>query len=147
MAGKKTPVFDWSKMEFKRDLNGSVKTGTGNVAVEELFFKAQQTRRGVYLIYANQDDPDQHHKYGNDLLNVIRSNLTGGVKESEIKRAVKEAGIYLDGVKDVFNIEVIKNEFNGRKIDLDEVYIKAVITTIYDDKLPIEGIITLTERG
>lgn len=147
MTEKKTPIFDWAKMEFKKGLNGSVKTGTGNVAAEEIFFKAQQTRRGVYLIYSNPDNPGEHHKYGSDLLNIVRSNLTGDVKNSEIKRAVREAGIYLNGVKDVYNIEVKQNYFNDRKLDLDEVYIKAVVTTIYDDQLPVEGILNLSERG
>lgn len=136
--GKKTPIFDWATMEFKKDLNGSVETATGNAAVKETFFKAQQTRRGAYLIYADPEDPSNNHKYGSDLLNVLASNITGDMKESEIKRAVKEAGIYLEGVKNVYDIEISQGTN-------DETYIKAIVTTIYDDELPIEGIIF--ERG
>lgn len=131
---KKTPVFDWDRMEFKKGLNGAVKTVKGNAAVEEVFFKAQQTRRGQYVIYANPEDPDQHHKYGNDLLNVIRANLVGRTLDSEAKRAVIEAGKYLTGVKNVYRVEV-EQGVN------DELHITAIVTTDYNDKLPIEGII------
>lgn len=134
MVDKKTPVFDWDKMEFKKSLNGSIETAVGNKAVKEVIYKAQQTKRGVYLIYSDPENEEINHKYGSDLLNVLQDNLTGEIRISELKRAVKEAVIYLEGIKDVSKIKIEQNVN-------DETYIEALVTTKYDDKLPIEGVI------
>lgn len=134
MADKKTPVFDWDRMDFKKASNATVATTSGNGAAREIIFKAQQTRRSVYLIYADPESEENNHKYGSDLKNVVQSGLTGEALSSEVRRAVREAIVYLEGIQAVRSIEVAK-QVN------DETYISALITTDYGDELPIEGVV------
>jgi hypothetical protein len=123
---RKTPVFDWQRGDFATDLTGRVVTATGTPAVEQIVLKAQQTIRGLFLIYAA--DPEvtdsKGHSYGSDVDNIRNSDLPTAAKLSELERAVMEAVIYDPWVNDVSDISVTNQ-------GMDEGLITATITHIY----------------
>lgn len=130
---KRTPLFDWEKGEFVLDLNGRVKTATGQKAAAEIIFKAQQTARGVYEIYADVDDPDLNHKYGSEAQDIAtRRDLTAGTRLSELQRAMREAIIYDPWVLDAYNFTLTQEG--------DQVYADFWVRTIFDEVLQIEGV-------
>jgi hypothetical protein len=137
---KTTPVFDFETGDFKVDLQGRVVTATEAEAVVQITLKAVNTVRGVYLIYANTDDESLHHKYGNDLYNVMRANgLTEDARMSEMERAIKEALIYDPWITDITDIVIKRGKdlTNNDKIQrndgsqLDEVYASYTIHHIF----------------
>lgn len=123
---RKTPIFDWDTGEFATDLANGIKTATGAAAVEQIILKAQQTMRGLFLIYAA--DPEvadsKGHTYGSDVDNVRKSNLPESAKLSEMERAVQEALIYDPWIKAVRDVSVQRQA-------ADEAVITATIDHIY----------------
>jgi len=134
---RKTPVFDWANGEFLADFQGGVVLATGSKAVEQVIIKAQQTRRGIFLIYADVENPTLNHKYGSDVHDIaVRQDISDEVRISEIKRAVREALIFDAWVEDVTDIEVYKER------DTDGVlkdFVKYNVKTIYDN-VSVEGV-------
>ena len=134
---RKTPVFDWAKGDFLVDFQGGVVLATESKAAEQVIIKAQQTKRGFFLIYADAENPALHHKYGSDVHDVaVRQDISDGVRVSEIKRAVKEALIFDAWIEDVTDIEVYKER------DTDGVlkdFVKYNVKTIYDT-VTVEGV-------
>ena len=134
---RKTPVFDWANGEFLADFQGGVVLATGSKAVEQVIIKAQQTRRGIFLIYADVENPPLNHKYGSDVHDIaVRQDISDEVRISEIKRAVREALIFDAWVEDVTDIEVYKER------DTDGVlkdFVKYNVKTIYDN-VSVEGV-------
>ena len=110
----KTPVFDWEKGEFKIDLQGQVVTATEGEAVGQIVLKAQQTTRGLFLIYADPEDPALHHKYGNDSRWVLIEELTEAARISELERAAREALIYDPWITDVRDIKVTRQNYKEK---------------------------------
>lgn len=138
MADKrKTPVFDWLNGEFLMDFQGGVVLATESKAAVQVIVKAQQTKRGVFLVYADVENPALNHKYGSDVHDIaVRRDITEEVRISEIKRAVKEAVIFDPWVEDVTDIEVYKER------DMDGVlkdFVKYNVKTIYDS-VSVEGV-------
>jgi len=103
-----TPVFDWEAGDFATDLQGAVIVVTEAEAVEQIIIKAIQTIRGVFLIYANEDDPALDHKYGNDAQDTLRQDMTEAAKISELARNIREALIYDPFIIDVTDIVITK---------------------------------------
>lgn len=137
MAGTKTPVFDWNAGDFKVE-NRAVVVVTGTAAVEQVVLKAEATARGVYMIYANLEDPDLHHKYGSDVPELLtRGDMTEDIRISEIKRAVREAIIYDPWVTDVYKVDVYSQVDTG---GVRRWYTSFTMDTIYDTKIPVEGV-------
>jgi hypothetical protein len=133
---RKTPVFDWETGEFALDLQGRVKTETGAPAVEQIILKAQQTIRGLFLIYAA--DPEvpesQGHTYGSDARRILASALDEDVKLAELERAVREALIYDPWIKDVYDITLTRQGQND-----EEVIITATVDHIFGTTV-VEGV-------
>lgn len=134
MAGKKkSPLFDWGKGEFML-APGRVLTGTESKAVEQVIIKAQQTARGVYLIYADTENPALNHKYGSDVHDIaVRRDLTEDVRRSELERAIRDAILYDPWVIGVHDIVITRRGTN-------EVYADFKVTTIYDTEIEVEGV-------
>jgi hypothetical protein len=123
---RKTPVYDWQAGEFATDASGKVRTATGAAAVEQIVIKAQQTIRGLFLIYAADPEVEgsRGHTYGSDVDNIRISDLPTAAKLSEMERAVKEAVIYDPWIRDVRDITV-------QRQGMDEAVITATIDHIY----------------
>lgn len=134
MADKrKSPLFDWEKGEFMIG-QGRVLTGTEEKAVEQVIIKAQQTARGLYLIYADPENPALNHKYGSDVHDIlVRRDLTEEVRISELKRAIKEAIIYDPWIDDVYEITVTRT-------GTDEVIADFKVRTVYDEEIEVKGV-------
>jgi len=131
---KKTPVFNYDVGEFEVDTQGNVVTATGDKALLEIIIKAEGTERGIYLIYADTEDPELDHKYGTDSIDVLlRKNLTEATRISEVKRAIKDAIIYDPWIEDVNDIAIQKLALGG--------YLSSfTINTIFDTKINVEGV-------
>lgn len=129
---KRSPVFDWENGEFLLDHANNVMTVTEQEAAEQIIIKALQTARGAFLIYANVDDEDLHHKYGSDVPDIQKDGtISQQVKEDEIKRAVEEALIYLDWVNEVNNI-ALNTDNADPEVSLD-------VVTVFDRVIEIKG--------
>lgn len=130
---RKTPVFDWQQGDFLRDPQGRVVTATGAEAVAQIVIKAQQTRRGVFLIYGPDPEvPDSpNHAYGSDVDRVKSMDIPDDVKKSEMERAVAEAIRYDPWITDVREIIVERSqtESDGAEITctVDHVYGTSII--------------------
>jgi len=138
---KRTPIFDWEKGDFVRDNQNAAATVTGGAAVEQIALKALHTVRGVYLIYADVDNEDLHHKYGNDTENVLRQDISEEVKIEELKRAVVEALIYDPWITDVYEVDISREPGTvqlGK--ESDAAYISLKISTIFDQDVTLEGV-------
>lgn len=130
---KKSPLFDWEQGEFIT-AQGHVLTGTEDKAVEQIIIKAQQTARGVYLIYAESENPALNHKYGSDVHDILlRRDLTEDVRVSELERAIREAIIYDPWITDVYDIVITRQGTN-------EVIADFKVKTIYDTEIEVEGV-------
>lgn len=141
---KHTPVFDWDTGDFKRDLAGRIVTVTEGEACEQVAIKALQTARSFFTIYFDNEDPENHDKYGSEVQDIaVRRDLSENVKKAEIARAVKEALIYDPWVTDVYEIEIRKetaiNE-DGKAVLIDVVDLK--IMTIFDKEVEVKGVST-----
>jgi len=130
---KKTPVFDWEKGDFVVDPQRRVITVTEEKAVEQVIIKALQTQRAIFLIYADPENEDNNHKYGNDAANVLTANLSDDARLSELKRAVKEALVYDPWILDVYDIEV-------SRLGTSEVTADFKVKTIFDREYTFEGV-------
>jgi hypothetical protein len=150
---KRTPVFNWETGEFKVDLQGRIVTVTQTQAVEQIIIKAQQTARGVFLIYANVDNEDLDHKYGSDAWDILtRPDLPEAVRIDELKRAISEAIIYDPWVTDVYDIKISRDP-EGKTGDplnptftrpplkeTDSVYCTFWVRTVFDEEIQIQGV-------
>jgi hypothetical protein len=110
MADEKTPVFDWIAGDFATDLQCGVVTATGRDAVEQIVLKATQTIRGLYAIYANLEDPQLDHKYGNDAQWTLIKQMPEVARISELKRNIYEALVYDPWITDVTDLEIIQDK-------------------------------------
>lgn len=110
MADLKTAVFDWGAGEFAMDLQGGVVTATRADAVAQIVIKATQTMRGLFLIYADPDNPQLNHKYGNDAAGTMAMQMPDAAKISELKRNIRDALIYDPWVRDVTDVEIQKQK-------------------------------------
>lgn len=163
---KRTPVFEWIKDEngeyvgdFKLDPQGNIVTVTEQQAVEQIVIKAQQTARGVFLIYADLDNEELDHKYGNDAQDILtRPDLPEAVRIDELKRAVREAIIYDPWITDVYDIIISrdpdatvdqlealnpllqKKETPKGEKQYDAVYGRFKVSTIFDTEVVIQGV-------
>ncbi|TVX92229.1 DUF2634 domain-containing protein [Paenibacillus agilis] len=106
MDDLKTPVFDWDTGDFLVDLQGRIVTATGAEAVEQIVMKATQTIRGLFLIYANLEEPELDHKYGNDAVHTLVMDMPNSAKISELKRNILDALVYDPWINDVTDIEI-----------------------------------------
>ena len=135
---RKTPVFDWEAGEFLTDFQGGVVTATEGKAAEQVILKAQATPRGMYLIYGDLDNPELNHKYGSDVIDIaVRQDLSKEVRESEIKRAIKEALVYDAWVTDIGEITLYQ------AVDTDGVlkdFATFTVSTIYDEEIEVKGV-------
>lgn len=143
---KKTPVFDWTAGDFKRDVRGGIVTVTEQEAAVEVILKALHTKRGLYLIYASFDE-DLDHKYGNDTWDILANQqISDEVRTDEVKRAIEEALIYDPWITGVYAIQVTRDhktlqDFQKRSLEIDAVYASFKVSTIFDRELAIEGVI------
>lgn len=140
-SDKRSPVFDWEAGDFVKDNQGAVKTVTEGEAVIQVAMKALNTVRGVYLIYANVDDEDLNHKYGNDTENILKQDISEEVRISELKRAIYEALIYDIWITDVYDITVSR-EPDGVQIgkEIDAAYLSCKLSTIFDKDITLDGV-------
>ena len=53
---RKVPVFNWLTGDFLVDFQGGVVLAVGSKAAEQVIIKAQQTKRGVFLVYADVEN-------------------------------------------------------------------------------------------
>lgn len=147
---KRTPVFDWITGEFKTDLQGRVVTVTEAEAVAQIVLKAQQTVRGVYLIYGNMEEPELDHTYGSDAENVLQAgDISEDVRIDELKRAAEESVLYDPWILAVEDIEIKRRkDLTGQEgfllpatdhIDVDEVYASFTVQHIFGSTR-IEGV-------
>lgn len=133
---RRSPVFDWERGDFARDPSGNVISVTETRAATEIIIKALQTARGRYLLYANLEDDDLHHKYGSDVPDITRDHtISRAVKEDEIKRSIRESLIYLDWVESVENIV-----FQQRTGELESVEVSCDVVTTFDEVITVEGV-------
>lgn len=130
---KKTPAFDWEKGDFATDPQRRVITVTEEQAIEQIILKALQTQRGIFLIYADPENEDNDHKYGNDSRAILAADLSDDARISELQRAVKEAIIYLPGVLEVFDISVARQ-------GASDVTASFKVKTIFDRVYEFEGV-------
>jgi Protein of unknown function (DUF2634) len=150
---KRSPIFNWETGEFEVDLQNRVITVTEGAAMEQIILKAQNTARGVYLIYANVDDPDRNHIYGSDTWEVLREpDLPETVRIDELKRAIREAIEYDPWVTEVSEIRISRTPEGGQPDELnpaflspnipelDAVYCTLTVSTIWDNNVTIEGV-------
>lgn len=150
---KRTPVFEWIDSEsgefygeFKTDPQGKVVTVTETEAAQQIVVKAMQTARGVYLIYANVDEPELDHKYGNDSWDILtRRNLTEETRIDELKRAIREAVIYDPWVTDVTDIKVGRSpenleSDNPMEPKIGAAYASFMVHTIFDSNVEVQGV-------
>jgi hypothetical protein len=140
MADLKTAVFDWEAGEFATDLQGGVVTATGAAAVAQIVIKATQTIRGLFLIYADLDNPALNHKYGNDAPRTAVMQMPDAAKISELKRNIREALIYDPWIRDVTDVEIEKQLIKRQDGSQEWAYVgSAKIHHIYGT-MQIEGV-------
>jgi hypothetical protein len=133
---KRSPVFDWVLGDFARDPGGNVLTVTEGAAVEQIIIKALQTPRGFFDIYGNLEDEDLDHKYGHDIVDILRDHtVSRSVKEDELKRAIEEALVYMDWIESVEN-----TEFSTKAGEPEAVEISCDVTTILDTVIEVRGL-------
>lgn len=139
MSDLKTPVFDWAAGEFVTDNQGAVVTATGSAAMVQIAVKAQQTARGKYLIYANPEDLELHHKYGNDAWTVLADQtISEAVRLSELKRVIREAILYDPWVKNVSDVDIYQETV---KDGIVLWYASFTFSSIWDESKQIEGVL------
>lgn len=135
--GYKTPVFNWDNMDFEVK-NGAVVTAVNEEALKQVIIKAQQTARGIYLIYADTERPQLNHKYGSDAFHLLtQAELSEEVRISELKRAIREAILYDPWVVDVENVEIYKNLSHDKKV---MYYADYSIKTVFDKYVEVKGV-------
>ncbi|MED3571969.1 DUF2634 domain-containing protein [Cytobacillus praedii] len=137
---KRSPVFDWDRLEFVMDQQNGIKTVSAEDALLQIAFKALHTVRGQALIYANVDNEDLDHTYGNDTESILKADVSEEVRLSELKRTIYESLIYLDWVEDVQDIEVSRQAPQGQPQEVDAVYASCTLLTIFDSSLTLEGV-------
>ena len=143
----KTPVFDWDTGDFLVDARDQVVCVTGSAAAQQIAVKALQTIRGVFLIYADIEDEDLDHKYGNDTENVLKEDLTEETRLSEIERAIEESLIYDPWITEVREIVLKRKNGPGTygqdadHLEADEVEASLTINTIFDEDIDLQGVI------
>ena len=136
---KRTPIFDWQRGEFVTDLAGNVATATEEQAVEQILIKAQQTARGLYLIYADVENPENDHKYGSEVMEVLtQRELSEEVRLSELERAITEAIIYDPWVTEVYDVVATRK-------GTDEVQASLTVRTIFDNEVQLQGVTIINE--
>lgn len=129
MAQGKTPVFDWAKGEFKTDSQGGVVVIENAQALEQIVCKIHATPRGVALIYADPDNSELNHKYGSDVLDImLHAELSEDERDSEIKRAIKDALIFDPWIDDVTEISLSYEAVDG----VMHVYASYELSTVFD---------------
>lgn len=95
----------------------------GESALRQFVLKALLTERSKYVIYS--DD------YGNELRELVGSDVTPLLLESEVPRMVREALVYDDRIDDVINIICER--------DGDKLYVSfTVVPTDSDEELTEE---------
>jgi len=129
---KRSPVFDWETGEFVQDLQGNVATVTEGLAVEQIVIKALQTVRSVYLVYADVENPERHHTYGNDTFYVLQAGeLSEEARLSELERAVEECLVYDPWITGIQDLQIKRrNQLAG-----DEPYVPAAGDHIKTDEV------------
>lgn len=138
---KRVAVFDYEAGDFLRDDQKAIVTVTEGEAVEQIALKALSTVRGVFLIYADVENPDLHHKYGNDTEHVQRRDISDEVKLSEFKRAIYEALIYDPWITDVYEINVSRDAVGVQQgLEIDAAYVSLKLSTIFDKDITLEGV-------
>lgn len=137
MAGNKTPIWDYEKGDFKTS-NGVILTAEDEAAIEQIILKAQATARGVYLIYANIENADLDHKYGSDAVALLaQADVSDEVRDSELKRAVKEAIIYDPLITDVYDVALYQETADdGSPMH----YVDFKVATVYDSTVEVKGV-------
>lgn len=143
-----TPVFDWNKGDFLLDSRRRVVLATGGEAANQVALKALNTARGKYLIYANIDEVDLDHKYGNDAYEIKRADgLTEEARLNELERTVTEALIYDPFITGVTDLVIKRRGAPGRygvdadHLKEDEVEASFTLQTIFNQNVTIEGVI------
>lgn len=132
---KRTPVFDWTaeKPDFKYDSLGRIKTVTEAEALEQIVLKALQTARSQYVIYFDNEDRDQHNKYGSEVADIlVRRELPEEVRTAEVERGIREALIYDPWITDVYEVSVTRTGNAKAEADLK-------IKTIFDKEIEVKG--------
>ena len=139
MTNHRTPVFNWDKLDFEIQQN-KVVTASDEEALQHLIIKAQQTARGVYLIYADTENDALNHKYGSDAFEIItQADLSDDARISELKRAIREAIIYDPWVVDVGDVEVYKETDKESKVVM--WYADYTVKTIFDRDIDVKGVL------
>lgn len=127
MAGLKVPVFNWNENEFVVGPSGAVETVDESAAVGELSQKAQATERGTYTVYYDADNQDLSHKYGSDVMEVLRSkDLTEASRVSELERTVREAILFDPWIVEVTDIVIVS-------LGAGEYSVTYTIESVFDD--------------
>lgn len=88
---------------------------TDEDALEQFVVKALRTARNRFMIY--------DHQYGNDIEDMIGTNVTQALAQAEIPRLVREALIYDDRVLDV------KTRIE-RRVN-DKLYVHVTVDSVY----------------
>lgn len=131
---KKTPIFNWETGEFMTDLSGRIVTVTEEDAVKQIILKAQQTIRGAFLIYADADEPENDHTYGNEAQDILTTrDLSDEVRISELERAIKESLEYDPWIEEVYEIQI-------QRMGTDEAEVSFWVRTIFDTEIEVEGV-------
>ncbi|MCM3789417.1 DUF2634 domain-containing protein [Domibacillus indicus] len=145
---QETPVFDWEKGDFALDSRRRVILVKGGEAANQVALKALNTARGKYLIYANIDDEDLDHKYGNDAYEIKKADgLTEEARLNELERATIEALIYDPWITGVTDLVLKRRGAPGQygedadHLKEDEVEISFTLQTIFNQDVIIEGVI------
>ena len=144
---QKTPLFDFETGDFVKDSRDRIVCVTGAQAVQMVALKALKTVRGVYLIYADLDDEELDHVYGNDVEIIMHEDLTEEARLSEFERATEEALIYDPWITGVTDIVLKKRggpgEYgeNADHLAPDEVEISLTIQTIFDEDVELQEVI------
>lgn len=137
MSDLKTPVYDWIAGDFAADPQRGIVTATGTAAVEQVIIKATQTIRGVFTIYANLDDPQLDHKYGNDSQWTLRKQMPEASRISELTRNVTEALVYDPWITDVTDIVITREADPGTG---ESVYVCSCTVVHVYGTTTIEGV-------
>jgi hypothetical protein len=131
---KKTPIFDYDAGEFVLDSQNNVRTVKGPLALKQIILKISSTPRGTFLIYADPDNPDLNHKYGNDVKEItLNRDLSRPARISELKRVIREAYVYDPWITEVTKVEITQ-------LAVDEFRADITINTIFDETLEMEGL-------
>ena len=144
---QKTPLFDLEAGEFVMDARNRIVCVTGGEGVLMIAMKALKTIRGVFLIYADLEDDELDHVYGNDVELIMQEDLTEEARLSEMERAIEEALIFdpwINGVTDL----VLKRRGgpgqygeNADHLAPDEIEISMTIQTVFDQDALLEGVV------